>query len=227
MADREKSSEGSQLEQEAPVETGENDNLSTGSGVEAQEAQTEQAEEAPRLSQEELAEALRQAESNAEEFRDQALRAQAEMENLRRRAARDVESAHKYGLEKIAAELLPIKDSLEMGLNAARQTEQPDVHKVTEGVELTLKMFESALEKFAIKEINPQHQRFDPELHQAMSVQPSDEVEPNTVINVYQKGYMLNDRLLRPALVVVSQGGGKGADSSPEPEGGSKIDQMA
>src|SRR5512139_1231458 len=127
------------------------------------------------------------------------------MENLRRRAERDVESAHKYALEKFAAALLPVKDSLEMGLNAASGGEGEVLTRLKEGTELTLKMLAAALEKFGIKEVDPVGQPFNPDLHQAMTMQPSANHPANTVLAVMQKGYTLNDRLLRPAMVVVSK----------------------
>lgn len=148
----------------------------------------------------ELQEALNRAEENWNQF----LRARAELENVRRRLERDVEQARKYGLEKLAAELLPVKDSLEMGVQAASE-EGANVERLAEGSELTLKMLSQALERFNITEINPQGEKFDPEQHEAMTMQPSAEHAPNTVIHVMQKGYALNGRLLRPAMVVVSR----------------------
>ena len=141
-------------------------------------------------------------EAKAKEHWDQFLRAQAELENLRRRAERDLENAHKYALERFAGELLPVKDSLEMGLDAASGAE---AEKIREGMELTLRMLTQVLEKFGIQEINPAGERFDPERHQAMTAQPTDECPPNMVLSVMQKGYLLNDRLLRPAMVMVSK----------------------
>ncbi len=167
------------------------------------EATTEQ--EATENSVEDLALMLEEARNKAAENWDQVLRVQAELENSRRRAQRDVESAHKYALEKFALELLPVKDSLEMGLDAA-SSEDANVEKLREGTELTLKMLASAMEKFGIKEVNPVGEPFDPEQHQAMTMQESEEHEPNTVIAVMQKGYLLNDRLIRPAMVVVCKG---------------------
>lgn len=134
---------------------------------------------------------------------DQLLRLQAEMENQRKRSARDVEQAHKYALEKFITELLPVKDSLELGV--ASTTQDTDITKLKEGLELTLKMLERVLEKFDIAEIDPHHQPFDPTLHQAMTLKESEALAPNTVASVMQKGYLLNDRLIRPALVIVSK----------------------
>ena len=152
---------------------------------------------------EELQALLTDARSRADEHWDQCLRLQADIENLRKRNERDLANAHKFALEKIAGELLPVKDSLEMGLAAAG--ENHDVSKLIEGSELTLKMLGSVLEKFNIKEINPLNDKFNPDYHEAMSMQDRDDVEPNTVVAVMQKGYLLNDRLIRPALVMVSK----------------------
>ena len=140
----------------------------------------------------------------ADESRERAMRLQAELENTRRRAERDVESAHKYALDRFTAELLPVKDSLELGLAAVGEGHD-SVDKIREGTELTLKMFAGVLERFGIKEVNPLEMPFDPALHQAMTMQPSAEHAPNTVLAVMQKGYTLNDRLVRPAMVVVSK----------------------
>ncbi len=156
---------------------------------------------------EELTLLLEDARAKADEHWDQVLRLQAELENLRKRQQRELESAHKYALERFVQELLPVKDSLEMGLAAARELEGGDGAKLCEGTELTLKMLQAALEKFGVQEIDPEGQPFDPELHQAMSAVPSQDAEPNTVLNVMQKGYLLNDRLIRPAMVVVARQG--------------------
>ncbi|SEO55159.1 nucleotide exchange factor GrpE [Aquisalimonas asiatica] len=156
----------------------------------------------PRI--QELEQKLDDAEARAEDNWSQYLRARAEIENTRRRLEKDVEQAKRQGLEKLAAELLPVKDSLEMGLAAAQEA-NADVAKLAEGSELTLKMLSQAMEKFQISEVDPMGQKFDPERHEAMAMQPSAEHEPNTVIHVVQKGYLLNDRLLRPAMVIVSK----------------------
>lgn len=141
-------------------------------------------------------------EAKAKEHWDQFLRAQADLENLRKRAERDLENAHKYALERFAGELLPVKDSLELGLDAAGDAGDG---KIREGTELTLRMLTQVLEKFGIQEVNPVGERFDPERHQAMTAQAADDCPPNTVLAVMQKGYLLNDRLLRPAMVTVSK----------------------
>ena len=135
---------------------------------------------------------------------DLAVRAKAELENLRKRHDRDLSNAHKYALERFVKELLPVCDSLELGLKAA-QEESADIAKVTEGTELTLSLFTSVMEKFNVVAVTPEGEPFNPELHQAMAMQPSEDVEPNTVLTVVQKGYSLNERLVRPAMVIVSQ----------------------
>jgi molecular chaperone GrpE len=154
---------------------------------------------------EELHALLTDARSKADQHWDQCLRLQADMENLRKRNERDLANAHKFALEKFASALLPVKDSLEMGLLAA--VENTDVTRLVEGSELTLKMFTSAMEKFNVKEVSPLNEKFNPEYHEAMSMQERDDVAPNTVVTVVQKGYTLNDRLIRPAMVIVSRGG--------------------
>lgn len=152
---------------------------------------------------ERLREELEAARKRAEETWNQLVRAQADLENLRKRSERDVAQAHKYGLEKFISELLPVVDSLELGLGHA--TEHVDAEKLREGMDLTLKMLGQVLQKFNVEEIDPLGEPFDPELHQAMSIQENAELEPNTVLTVVQKGYRLNDRLLRPAMVIVSK----------------------
>ncbi|WP_017926053.1 nucleotide exchange factor GrpE [Thioalkalivibrio sp. HL-Eb18] len=146
---------------------------------------------------------LQELEALAEERRDQALRAQAELENQRRRFERELENAHKYAMEKFASEMLEVGDSLEMGLQAARESK--DVERIIEGAELTLKNLNRVFEKFGIQAEDPTGERFDPERHQAMSMQEDPENPPNTVVATMQKGYLLQDRVLRPAMVVVSK----------------------
>ncbi len=146
-----------------------------------------------------LAQELVEMRQKAAEYHDRMLRVQAEAENLRKRAERDISNAHKYAIERFASELLQVKDSLELGLGAA----DADATKLQEGTELTLKILAGVLQKFAIAEIDPAGEAFDPNFHQAMTMQESAEHEPNTVISVMQKGYTLHDRLLRPAMVIV------------------------
>lgn len=139
--------------------------------------------------------------ARAEENWNKYLRAAAELENVRKRAARDVESARKFALERFATELLAVRDSFEMGLAAAGQA---DAESLLEGSRATLKQLASTMERFGVSEIDPQGEPFDPAVHEAMTTQPSTEVEPGTVVTVFQKGYLLNGRLLRPARVVVA-----------------------
>ena len=153
---------------------------------------------------EELKQALAQAEQKAQENWDKAVRAQAEMENLKRRTQKDLEDAHKFALTGFAKELLSVLDSLVLGLHAATG-DSPEVQKFLEGSELTIKQFESVFAKFKIEAIDPIGQPFNAELHQAMAMHAVEGAEPNTVINVFQKGYMLNGRLLRPAMVLVAK----------------------
>ncbi len=169
----------------------------------AQQSATETAE-APVGESAELQALLTDARTKADEHWEQCLRLQAELENLRKRSARDLAQAHKFALEKFAAELLPVRDSLEMGVAAAAE-ESASVEHLREGSELTLKMLTAALEKFNINEINPLNEKFNPEYHEAMSMQERADVAPNTVVTVVQKGYLLNDRLIRPAMVIVSR----------------------
>jgi len=155
-------------------------------------------------SAEDLTVLLEQARAKADDHFEQMMRAHAELENLKRRHSRDLENAHKFALDKFVAELLGVWDSLELGHTAA-QDDGADVQKLREGTELTLKMLNDAMGKFGVKQIDPIDQPFDPELHQAMSMQPRADVPPNTVVAVVQKGYTLNGRLVRPAMVMVSQ----------------------
>ena len=176
--------------------------------TEAEVSEVEQATEAStqagELSVEVLKQQLEAAEKKAADNWDQLLRTRAEMENIRRRTQKDLENAHKYALEKFVTELLAIKDSLELGLDAAKQ-ESATIEQLTEGTELTLSMLKSVFDKFNVTELNPHNEKFNPEHHQAMSIQEHAEAEPNTVLAVMQKGYLLNDRLVRPAMVLVSK----------------------
>mgnify|MGYP003574101772 FL=1 len=158
-------------------------------------------------SADQLAELLDQARAKADEHYEQMVRAHAELDNLQKRHARDLENAHKFALDKFVAELLGVWDSLELGHSAALD-EGADVIKLREGTELTLKMLGDVMAKFGVQQIDPINQRFDPEYHQAMSLQPRADVPPNTVVAVVQKGYTLNGRLVRPAMVMVSQAAG-------------------
>lgn len=156
-------------------------------------------------SYEELMQKLGETEEKMNQYWERILRMQADTDNLQRRAERDVANAHKYALEKFANELLPIIDSLELCLNNIPQGLPESGQAVIDGVSLTLKMFYSAMEKFGIKQVDPVSQPFNPEFEQAISMQVDKSVKPGTVLSVLQKGYTLNNRLLRPALVVVSK----------------------
>jgi molecular chaperone GrpE len=144
---------------------------------------------------------LEEGQAKADENWDRFLRAAAETENVRKRAARDVEHARKYALEAFAKEMLAVRDTFEMGIDAA---ESADAASLAEGNKATLKLLVATLERFGISEVDPQGEPFDPELHEAISMQPSAEAEPGSVLIVAQKGYALNGRLLRPAMVVVA-----------------------
>lgn len=159
---------------------------------------------------EQLMQKLADAEAAAAIARDDLLRVQAEMQNLRRRTEQDIEKAHKYGQEKFSVELLTVLDNLERSLEAAKDHEDETVQAIYAGVDLTLKSFTDCFNKFNIEAIDPLGEPFDPELHQAMSIQENAEVEPNTVIAVMQKGYTLHGRVIRPAMVMVSKPAGNG-----------------
>lgn len=164
----------------------------------------EATEEGAASSPEELKLMLEDARAKADEHWDALLRTRAELDNLRKRSERDLENAHKFGAEQYIAEILPVWDSMEMGLAAASE-EGVDIAKVREGLELTLKMLTGALEKMGVRQVDPQGETFDPERHQAMTMQETDQVEPGKVVTVVQKGYTLHDRLVRPALVIVAK----------------------
>lgn len=160
----------------------------------------------------ELETALSEAQATIKEQQDAVLRARAEMENARRRAEGEVEKARKFALERFAGELLPVVDNLERAIEVG-DAENEAVKPLLEGVEMTRKTFISAIEKFGLAVVDPQGESFNPDLHQAMSMQESAEHEPNTVMAVMQKGYTLNGRLLRPAMVMVSRAPSDGVDT--------------
>jgi molecular chaperone GrpE len=180
----------------------------------ASAAAGQQAAKDPAAESAELRTALAQAEENLKQQRDQFLRAAAELDNVRKRAQRDIESAHRYALERFAAELLPVRDSLELGVRNGRAG---DAASLLAGQEATLKLLDKAFERYAIKPIEATGQRFDPSRHEAMMMQPSSDATPNTVLQVVQPGYELNGRVLRPARVVVAaaaSGEGQGASAA-------------
>lgn len=156
--------------------------------------------------------------AQAQEFQEQMLRSQAEMQNVRRRAEIDVEKAHKFALEKFVKELLPVADSLEKAVESTEGHEDAgeQVASIREGVEMTLNLFMNSLRKFNVEQLDPVGEPFDPQKHEALSMVPAPDAEPNSVVSVVQKGYTLNERLVRPAMVMVAK-----AQSSP------KIDEQA
>ena len=154
-------------------------------------------------SAEELAAEVARLRAQVEDLKNEVLRGRADMDNQRKRAERDLESAHKYGQERFIHELLPVKDSLDLGLKAALSA--TEVASLTEGMAMTIRMFDDFFEKLSIKQIHPEGERFDPEFHQAMTMEEASHVAPGTVTRVMQSGYVLNQRLLRPALVVVAK----------------------
>ena len=156
--------------------------------------------------------------AQVQEFQEQMLRSQAEMQNVRRRAEIDVEKAHKFALEKFVKELLPVADSLEKAVESTEGHDESGelVASIREGVEMTLSLFMSSLKKLNVEQINPVGAPFDPQHHEAMSMVPAPDAEPNSVVAVVQKGYLLNGRVVRPAMVVVAK-----AEDAP------KIDEQA
>ena len=170
---------------------------------EAQQGEEEARLEAPSVEalETEIAQLMAKVNDQAESV----LRAQAEMQNVRRRAERDVENAHKFALDKFASDLLPVVDSLERALDAAGQLNDEAVKGMKDGIELTLKMFVDTLAKHGLQQLNPAGEPFNPEFHQAMTMVPHPELAPNTVLDVLQRGYTLNGRLVRPAMVVVTK----------------------
>ena len=171
---------------------------------EATEVAAEATTEGAQPSTEELTRLLEDARNKADDNWDQLMRARAELDNLRKRSQRELENAHKFAVDKFSQDMLQVWDSLELGHQAA-QDENADVAKLREGTELTLKLLVNLMEKNGIQQINPEGEPFNPDYHQAMAMQDRDDVEPNTVVVVVQKGYLLNGRLLRPAMVMVSK----------------------
>ncbi|USE37921.1 nucleotide exchange factor GrpE [Endozoicomonas sp. SCSIO W0465] len=148
---------------------------------------------------------IEELEAQLAQAKDQTLRAHAEAMNTKRRAEQDVEKAHKFALEKFVNELIPVVESLEKGIESAEQGEGQH-ETMLEGMRLTHKQLLDALAKFNVEQVNPEGQPFDPNFHQAISMVPNPDMEPNTVMNVFQKGYTLHGRVIRPAMVVVSKG---------------------
>lgn len=171
-------------------------------------AQQEAAEASPgqeaEQSDQDLAAELAKAQSTIKDYWDQIVRLNAEIENNRKRAQRDIENAHKYAVKNFVESLLPVTDSMELGLDASGN-ENADLETIKQGMNMTLDLFLQTLDKNGISRLDPLGEKFNPEHHQAMTMQEQEDVEPNTVISVMQKGYLLNDRLIRPAMVVVSK----------------------
>jgi len=153
---------------------------------------------------EDLAARVQTLEEQLASAQDQALRAAAELQNVRRRAEQDVEKAHKFALEKFALDLLGVMDSLERGLELSDPNDE-SIKPMREGMELTLKMLHDVFKRYHLEQLDPHGAPFNPEHHQAMAMEESDTAEPNSVLKVFQKGYLLSGRLLRPAMVVVSK----------------------
>jgi len=185
--------------------------------------QPELVEDQPPLEGEDLAAALENALAEVAEFKDQTLRAKAETENMRKRVSRDIEKAHKFALEKFAANLLPVVDSLEKAVESIEAAasegsgDESPLKGIGEGVNLALKMFHETLERSGIKQVNPEGEPFDPQFHEAMGLLENPDMEPGSVMAVLQKGYTLNDRLVRAAMVMVSkEPAGEPATGAPE-----------
>ena len=171
--------------------------------VEAAEQHAEQ-EQSPEAEIAMLYAELEAAKQTIADQKDGVVRAAADVDNIRRRAAQDVEKAHKFALEKFANELLPVIDNLERAIEFSDK-KNDTLKPLLEGIDMTVKSFNDAVSKFGVEIVNPQGEQFNPDFHQAMSIQPSNDVTPNTVLAVMQKGYTLNGRLLRPAMVMVSK----------------------
>ena len=152
-----------------------------------------------------LKEELARAQASATEHQDKFLRAKAETENIRRRAETDVANARKFGIEAFAAELLAVRDSLELAKGVDLSQGGDVTKKMIEGLDLTLKLFDAAFQKFGLTVVDPTGEKFDPDRHQAMTMLETDDVPPHHIVKVVQKGYLLNNRLLRPAMVVVAK----------------------
>jgi len=171
-------------------------------------AETDTEEGTSEITIESLLEQIEALKTSAADSQDKAVRAQAELDNVRKRTSRDIENAHKYALDKFINELLPVLDSMELGINASINTseEEVDISSLHEGLELTMKMFCSSLEKSGVYPVDPQNgDKFNPEQHEAVTMQEVDDAESGTVITTLQKGYELNGRLIRPAMVIVAK----------------------
>lgn len=177
-----------------------------GEEVEVEANGQEQADEAQAQVPDEITGLLQENERlkmEIQESSDKVVRATAELDNIRKRTSRDIENAHKYALERFVNELLPVVDSMELGINASQSAQ--DIESLREGMDLTLKMLFDCMGKFGVKTIDPAGEKFDPEWHEAVSMQELEGSEPGQVVTVIQKGYELNGRLVRPAMVVVAK----------------------
>ena len=185
-----------------PTET---DDLAQAQESEASKPVSDEPSETDAGTDEDSDSALVAAKSDAEKYRDMALRAEAEMQNLRRRSERDVQNAHKFGAERLIQNLLPVVDSLEKAVEASQQAETAEDDPQLEGLKLCLKLFTDVLTKEGIEVVDPLGQPFDPNVHEALSMIENPDMEPNSVMAVIQKGYRLHERLVRPAMVMVSK----------------------
>lgn len=201
MSNEENKMKEEELQQQETVQGVEAEVVGTEADIEWNE-ETESVEQDSKIAQ--LEAALLSSESKVKDQQDAVLRAKADIENMRRRTETEIDKARKYALNKFSEELLPVIDNLERAIQSA-DVENEAVKSIVEGVELTHKTFVDVVAKFGLKEINPEGETFNPELHQAMSIQESPEHEPNTVMFVMQKGYELNGRVIRPAMVMVSK----------------------
>ncbi len=190
------------------VDNGNNETLKEESKIEAKVEISDQAESESEsktdTSEEDIEQQLLEAQATIKDYWDQIMRLKAEIENNIKRASRDIENAHKFALRNFAESLLPILDSMEMGQQAA-DSDKASLSSIAEGSQLTMSMFVQALEKHGLKQIDPVGESFDPDQHQAISIVEDENAESNTVISVMQKGFSLNDRLVRPAMVVVAK----------------------
>jgi len=172
--------------------------------VDADQDVAEETQQAEAAVEKDLEAMLAESQKEVEMQKDLAVRTMADMENLKRRTRMDLESAHKFALEKFVNELIPVLDSMEMGMDAASK-EEATVDSIREGLDVTFKQFLDAMQKFNVERVNPAGEKFDPQLHEAMTMVPSPDHESQTVMEVFQKGYVLNERLVRPARVIVAQ----------------------
>ena len=188
-----------------PDNPAETDDLAQNQESEASKPVSDEPSETDADPDEDSDNALAAAKSEAEKYRDMALRAEAEMQNLRRRSERDVQNAHKFGAERLIQNLLPVVDSLEKAVEASQQAETAEDDPQLEGLKLCLKLFTDVLTKEGIEVVDPLGQPFDPNVHEALSMIENPDMEPNSVMAVIQKGYRLHERLVRPAMVMVSK----------------------